>query len=239
MDTIQQAEPADATPTIPPVQDTRMSWERLRDAAWDVVRAYGDEDLGAPQRSVQALQKLLGPRVRVYALPDHLAVYFDAKSGDDPSRLSPTLVTLAGYVEAVLPDGSAVVLKDRLHEPGPLPMSTEPVHMASGAAEVGPEKLSIWTDKTDYVVAANAEAARTTVVHCTGLSEEVGALSEWHAIPDDEPFPWQEEEGGPRVMIPAAEAVKRLLPTPGQPGPYCKIDGCHCRDAYYFASTEW
>src|SRR4051812_11837832 len=74
------------------------------------------------------------------------------------------------------------------------------------------KKLSIWTDSTDYVVAESAEAARTTVMHSSGVGDEdLGPLSDWKAIGDSDPFPWQEEEGGPKTMIPAAEAVRRLV----------------------------
>jgi hypothetical protein len=128
------AVPAENVPT-PVAPDTRPLYERIGNAAWDVTRAYGDEDLGAPERAVYVLQRLLPPSVRAYAEPDRcLMVFFDAGPGDDLSKLpgAYTLAQAAGYVEAVHPEGSATVLKDRTHWPLPipLPMSTEVLHMA-------------------------------------------------------------------------------------------------------------
>lgn len=110
--------------------------------------------------------------------------------------------------------------------------------MADSSGTAKP-KLSIWTDGTDYVVAESAEAARTTVIHASGFSdEEISSAAEWDALPDDAPFPWQEEECGPKAMIPAAEAVRRLIDQ-DQKTTGCAIDGCKCRTSFYFGSTEW
>jgi hypothetical protein len=103
-------------------------------------------------------------------------------------------------------------------------------------------KLKIWSDGTDFVLAESAAQALTCITHSTGMAgEELSPVAEWEAYEDDEQFPWVEEEGGPTIQIPAKEAVQRLTDAAGE-GDYftqCSIDGCSCRTALYFASTEW
>jgi hypothetical protein len=109
------------------------AWQRVGYAARNVIAAYGDVDPTATVGAIWGLQKLLGDRVRAYAIPDgYMAIYFEGAQGDRFEKLpSIELAMCAGYIERINPDGTATVLKDRTHYPLPieLPMSTEPVHM--------------------------------------------------------------------------------------------------------------
>jgi hypothetical protein len=116
----EKAPKTDLSVPTPAAPDTRPLYERIGNAAWDVTRAYGDEDLGAPERAVYVLQRLLPPSVRVYALDYGMAVCFldvalrrRPRTRSDSFRVHTLVVGRRLRRGGAHPEGTATVLKDR------------------------------------------------------------------------------------------------------------------------------